>query len=210
MRRRQSTRLAAELRRRLMRTAVVRCAFPGKDPLRPISAADAVSPAIERTRDFLFRPFSWGTYLKLGLVAIVTEGVGRNFNSSSHHGPSPGQGPSIHSPLDIPPQWIAAIVAAVLVALAVSFVVFYLVTRLRFAFFHCLVSNTRLIRPGWWLYGSQAMRFFWLNVVVGFCFLLAALLAVAPFAGRDLAALSAIPLMAAIPISVCCSLSSCL
>ena len=44
--------------------------------MQPISAVDAVSPAIERTREFLFRPFKWSTYLKLGLVAIITEGVG--------------------------------------------------------------------------------------------------------------------------------------
>ena len=29
----------------------------------PISAADAISPAIQRTRTFLFRPFRLGTYL---------------------------------------------------------------------------------------------------------------------------------------------------
>jgi hypothetical protein len=51
-------------------------------------------------------------------------------------------------------------------------VIFYVVTRLRFAFFHCLIHNTKEIRPGWSVYGSQATRFFWLNLGVGFCFLL--------------------------------------
>ncbi len=151
--------------------------------MRAISAADAVSPAIQRTRDFLFRPFTWGTYLKLGLVAIITEGLGSNLRSSSHGGPSTGQGPSIHSPFHLQPEWIAAIVAAVLLAILVSVVVFYLVTRLRFAFFHCLIHNTKEIRPGWWLYGEQAMRFFWLNLVVGFCFLLLVALILIPFIG---------------------------
>jgi len=54
--------------------------------------------------------------------------------------------------------------------------VLYLVTRLRFAFFHCLVRNTKEIRPGWWLYREQAARFFWMNVGVGFCYLLALVL----------------------------------
>ena len=40
--------------------------------MRAISAVDSVSPAIQRTREFLFRPFTWGTYLKLGLVAIIS------------------------------------------------------------------------------------------------------------------------------------------
>ena len=81
--------------------------------MRLISAVDSVSLAIQRTRYFLFRPFRWGTYLKLGLVAIITEGIGSNSGSSKHGGPSPGHGPIINSPFDIPPVWIAAAVAAV-------------------------------------------------------------------------------------------------
>jgi hypothetical protein len=150
--------------------------------MRAISAVDAVSLAIQRTREFLFRPFRLGTFLKLGLVAIITEGLGSNFHSSSHTHQSPGHGPMVNSPFNLRPEWIAAIVAAVLVAILLSIVIFYLITRLRFAFFHCLISNTKEIRPGWWLYGAQAMRFFWLNLVVGFCFLLLLVLVAIPFA----------------------------
>ncbi len=63
--------------------------------MRPISAADSVSLAIHRTREFLFTPFNWGDYLKLGLVAIITEGIGGHAGSSSHGAPSHGQGPMI-------------------------------------------------------------------------------------------------------------------
>ena len=151
--------------------------------MRAISAADSVSPAIQRTREFLFRPFSWGTYLKLGLVAIITEGLGSNFQSSSHgSGTSSGHGPMVTPPFHLAPVWIAAIVAAVLLAIVLSIVVFYLITRLRFAYFHCLIHNTKEIRPGWWIYRTQAMRFFWLNLVVGFCFVLLVVLVAIPFA----------------------------
>jgi type IV secretory pathway VirB2 component (pilin) len=150
--------------------------------MRAISAADAVSPAIQRTKEFLFRPFNWGTYLKLGLVAIITEGFGGNLRSSTHSGESPGHGPIVHSPFNLTPEWIAVIAGAVLVAIVVSIVVFYLVTRLRFAFFHCLIHNTKEIGPGWRLYEAPATRFFWLNLVVGFCFLLVVVLVALPFA----------------------------
>ncbi len=150
--------------------------------MRAISAVDAVSLAIQRTRAFLFRPFKWGTFLKLGLVAIVTEGLGSNFHSGSHANHPSGNGPSVYSPFSLKPEWIAAIAAVVLVAIVLSIAIFYLVTRLRFAFFHCLIHNTKEIRPGWWLYGTQAMRFFWLNLVVGFCFLLLVGLVAIPFA----------------------------
>ncbi|MGC1424354.1 MAG: hypothetical protein WA354_11820 [Terracidiphilus sp.] len=155
--------------------------------MHAMSAADAISPAVLRTKDFLFRPFRWGTFLKLGLVALITEGQGSNFRSStpSSHGgggSSSGQGAMIPSLANIPPLWIAEGVAAILLAFLIAAVIFYLITRLRFAFFHCLVHNTKLIRPGWELYKEQSSRFFWLNVVVGACYLLIVGLIAIPFA----------------------------
>jgi len=174
--------------------------------MQAVSAADSVSLAIQRTRDLLFRPFRWGTYLKLGLVALLTEGVGSNFRSSTSH-----RIPSIHktityatfhsataqitpiqitpiqaapiqaAPIQITPIQVAAIVAAALLAIVLTLVICYLITRLRFAFFHCLIHNTKEIRPGWRLYRAQAARFFRLNVVVGLCFLLMTALVALPF-----------------------------
>jgi hypothetical protein len=87
----------------------------------------------------------------------------------------------INSPFNIPPVWIAAIVVAVLLAMLLSLVAFYLITRLRFAFFHCLTHNIKEIRPGWRLYREQATRFFWLNLGVGVGFLLLVVLVALPF-----------------------------
>ena len=71
--------------------------------MQAVSAADSVSLAIERTREFLFRPFQWSTYLKLGLVAIITEGLGSNFHSSAPHvDHGAGQG-GWHGPSSFPP-----------------------------------------------------------------------------------------------------------
>jgi hypothetical protein len=139
--------------------------------MRAYSAADSVSLAIQRTREFLFAPFNWGTYLKLGLVAIITEGSWSSLRSSSNGGShSSGRGPMISSPPHFPALWIAASVAGILLAIVVTMFVIYLITRLRFALFHCLIHKTKEIRPGWHLYREPASRFFWLNVVVGFCF----------------------------------------
>jgi len=148
--------------------------------MHAFSAADAISPAVDRTRTLLFRPFSWGTFLKLGLVAIITEGLSGNLNS--HHGGGTTEhvpsGPALTS---IPPLWTASIIAALALAILIGLLVFYLVTRLRFAFFHCLIHNTHEIRPGWQIYRSQALRFFWLNVMVGLAFLLVIVLIAIPF-----------------------------
>lgn len=153
--------------------------------MRAISAADAISLAVGRTKELLFRPFNWATYLKLGLVAIITEGISSNLRSSSHsHTPEHGPmgTPHFDTPqFSLPPEWIAAIVVGAIVAIVVGLLIFYLITRLRFAFFECLIHNTREIRPGWHLYKTQALRFFWMNVVVGLCFLLLVALVSLPF-----------------------------
>jgi hypothetical protein len=164
--------------------------------MQPISAVDAVTPAIERTKQFLFRPFKWSTFLKLGLVAIITEVVGRNFRSStSHAGHAAGHGLGADSPFHTPgdltsggwpfhltPQSVVVIAAAVLLAFMIAIFIFYLITRLRFAYFNCLIHNTKEIGPGWRIYSDRASRFFRLNIVVGICFMALLVLAGLPFA----------------------------
>jgi hypothetical protein len=146
------------------------------------SAADAISPAIYRTRQFLFAPpFRWTTFLKLCLVAAITEGLGSNFNSNvnqRNHAPSSPNNFIYH----FTPGMIAAIVAGVIGVVIIGLLIAYLVTRLRFAYFHCLIHNTRELRPGWELYRSQAMRFFLMNIGVGICFLLLLGVIALPFA----------------------------
>ena len=88
----------------------------------------------------------------------------------------------INSPLHIPPLWIAGFIVGFLLIVALSLALFYLITRLRFAYFHCLIHNSREIRPGWHLYRAQAGRFFRMNIVVGLCFLLTILVILMPFA----------------------------
>jgi hypothetical protein len=155
--------------------------------MQPISAVDSVAPAVERTKEFLFRPFKWSTYLKLGLVAIITEGLGSNFHSSSPHvdhggGNGEWHGPASFPPFHCTPACIAMIAAIALMAIILSIFIFYLITRLRFAFFHSLIHNMKEIGPGWRLYRAQATRFFWLNIVVGICFMALLVLVALPFA----------------------------
>jgi len=150
-----------------------------------ISAADAISPAIRRTRNFLFRPFRLGTYLKLCLVAMITEGFGGNTNFSGtggHHSSRHASTLPSYTHGSFKPEWIAASIAALALVMLICFFLYYLITRLRFAYFHCLIHNIREIRPGWHLYREPATRFFWLNVVVGLCFLLLMGLIALPFA----------------------------
>jgi len=150
--------------------------------MRALSAAEAISPAINRTREFLFAPpFRWPTFLKLCLVAAITEGLGTNLQSNANKGHPSGTGGIGSIGMQFSPVIIAAIVAMSLLMLVVVLLIFYVMTRLRFAYFHCLVTKTRLIKPGWNLYRPQANRFFRMNVGVGVCFVLMAGLMVSPF-----------------------------
>ncbi|HEX6771965.1 MAG TPA: hypothetical protein VF126_08055, partial [Acidobacteriaceae bacterium] len=146
-----------------------------------ISAADAISPAIQRTRTFLFRPFRLASFLKLCLVACVTEGIGGNFQFGGTGGHASNHHSNLYPAPTLTAGWITLVVVCVIAAMALGCVVYYLVTRLRFAYFHCLIHNTKEIRPGWRLYNAQAKRFFWLKMAVGFCFLLVMVLVALPF-----------------------------
>jgi hypothetical protein len=149
-----------------------------------LSAADAIAPAVNRTRNYLFRPFELGTYLKICLVAVITEGLGGNFNSSMPGGghranSQPHSGAPLH-PLS--PEMIAVIVACGLLVIVVGVAVYYLVTRLRFALFHCLTTQTKEIGPGWRGYRDQANRFFQLSLVVAVIFVVMLGIIALPFA----------------------------
>ena len=153
------------------------------------SAADAISPAIQRTRIFLFRPFRLGTYLKLCLVAVLTEGSsGGNFNFGNHSWArhSTSSSSNLVTPFSVAtrvrPEWMALLVVFLLVGLVVGLLIAWLITRLRFAYFHCLITNTKEIRPGWHYYSGPATRFFWMNIVVGLCFVALVVVALLPFA----------------------------
>ena len=145
--------------------------------MQVLSAAEAISPALNRTRDFLFRPFHWGTYLKLCAVAVLTEGLG-NFHSSNSGG-SPTSPSSAGFVLN--PGLLTALIVAGILLFILLVALFYVVVRLRFALFHCLVHRVREITPGWHMYREQAMRFFTLTIVVGVGFLAVAAVALAPF-----------------------------
>lgn len=143
-----------------------------------LSATEAISPALNRTRDLLFRPFRWGNYLKLCAVAVLTEGTWANMRSNGNVSPR-GGGP--HVPLNFDPGMIAGLIVLAALGLVFAIVLMYVMVRLRFALFHCLVHRTRELTPGWHLYRQQAMRFFLLSIAVCIGFLAVAAVALAPF-----------------------------
>ena len=151
--------------------------------MRKYSASDAISPAIDRTRHYLFGQFRLGTFLKLCLVAILTDGSGSSFNGNFPSGA--GNSHSTHSFLAWPGSatdlGVLVILPAAMLALALMLWLWYLLVRLRFAYFHCLAYQIKEITPGWRLYAQPAMRMFQLQLVALLIFLAAVALVALPF-----------------------------
>ncbi len=142
------------------------------------SAAQAISPAIERTKQYLFRPFRLGRFFKLTLVALLVEGGATSFNfgggnfpsgSGSHSGSTaPWHMPVFHWPTM--GQWLVVGVVAALIVLPILLLVSYLLIRLRFSFFDCVLRQRDHIGTAWAIYHRQALRYLGLMWVIGLGF----------------------------------------
>jgi hypothetical protein len=135
-----------------------------------LSAIEAISPAVERTRQFLFRPFRWGRFLKLTVVAALTEGGMSSCNFNHGTGNSgvwnhPFHIPQMHFPGM--PFLVGLILGIVLFTIALGILIAYLIIRLRFSFFDCLLRGQDKIGPAWARYHAQAMRYLGLNLCIG-------------------------------------------
>ena len=134
-----------------------------------LSAIDAASPAFERMRAMLFRPFRIKTWIKIGFIgwlAGVTASSGGNFNYRG------GQWPGGHEMDDVWRKihdaiqsihirefiWIIVILATIGLAIGILFV--YLFSRFRFILFDTVMSGNADIGRGWHRYRDQAHRFF--------------------------------------------------
>jgi len=156
--------------------------------MRPYSAAEAITPAVERTKQFLFKPFRLGRFFKLTLVAALTEGglSSCNFNSRLPVGKTGGMPGPMHMPHlpHIPWPGVAAAIGIAIAALAIIIPIWlliaYLVIRLRFSYFDCVLSLEDKIGPAWARFHRQAMRYLGMSICIGLAFL--ALVAVAGYA----------------------------
>jgi hypothetical protein len=143
-----------------------------------LSAAQAISPAIERTKQFLFRPFRLGRFLKLTLVALLTEGGMASCNFGNHlpSGDTPGLNhpfPPLnmpHMPMPAMAVVIGAFIAIAVIGIPIVLLISYLLIRLRFSFFDCVLRQQPFIASSWRLYHRQALRYLGLSVCVGLAF----------------------------------------
>jgi hypothetical protein len=127
--------------------------------MRPLSATEAISPAIEHTKTLL-RPFSLGLWLKLGLVAIFAEMGGQfiapPFGNFSHHGSQTSGIGAIAG--GITPLLVEILVAAAVVGLLIGLGLLYLGSRLQLVLMDLVATRTTFVRPAWHRTASRTWR----------------------------------------------------
>jgi hypothetical protein len=131
--------------------------------MRPLSATECISPAIERTRDVLGRPFRWGTFLKIAAVAFFAELGGSNLNFNF-----PGR--NLHG---IAPGVAAAILAFALIFGVIFFVIglilLYIGSRLQLVLVELVATRQTYVAPMWRKYGTTTWRWIGLKVLFFLC-----------------------------------------
>jgi hypothetical protein len=157
----------------------------------PISAVDCVQPAIQHTREQLFKPFRWGQWSRLALVGILAAELragGCNFNPGpffQHPQKSgdeflprgfPGGLPHI-DPAHLA-QVVALIGVALLVVAVLLLVLLYINSIFRFILFDSVLRRQCSISEGWQRWRHAGGRFFLWQLVFQLVAMLALLIVV--------------------------------
>ena len=130
----------------------------------PISAVDSITPALEHTKQQLFRRFNIGQWTRLAFVGLLAGELGSNGCNRSNF-TFPGQPGGPHLP-GIDPALIAAfITAAVVAGLAIGLIFMYVSSVMRFILFDSVLTRECHIRMGWNRRMGPGWRYFLFKLV---------------------------------------------
>lgn len=163
----------------------------------PVSAVDCVQPALQHTREQLFRPFSFGQWSRLALVGFLAAELhvgGCNFgNTGNWRVPHKNQNEFLQSslphgwppfnPAHIPEhlaQYLGLIVVGVFAIVVLAFVFLYISSVFRFILFDSVLRRHCSIGEGWHKWRRAGGRFFLWQIVfqITACLFLAVLIGV--------------------------------
>lgn len=155
-----------------------------------LSAADALGPAFRRTRMVLVAPFRLGFFLKIALVAALTQ---PGFYSVMISYPLQGAqlaagGAAGHAQRfdfagsgSLAAVGLGLVAVLALVGLVLWILSSYLFCRLRFTLFDLVVYRQGQVREAWRKYGQQTWRYFGVMLLTTFVFLILAAVSAGPF-----------------------------
>jgi hypothetical protein len=133
--------------------------------MRPLSATEAISPAIEHTRALL-QPFSLKLWLKLGLVACLAEAGAQFFfppgGNHSHSSSSSGIG-SVSGAMTS--ATIGVFVVIAIIGILIGLALFYLAARMQLVMMDIVATRTTLVAPVWNRTAPRTWR--WIGLKIG-------------------------------------------
>ena len=135
--------------------------------MRILSATEAISPAFSRTKLVLFTPYRIGRTWKLATTAYLSM-------ASTVFLPWPFIYllfiPFVHQMPGVNSSAVVIILAVVLTLTLIWIVIFYLISRLRFAYFDVVLNHGQFIAPAWRKYGNQSRKWTLFKLLLGtFC-----------------------------------------
>lgn len=138
----------------------------------PVSAVDCVQPALQHTRDQLFRPFRFGQWSRLALAGFLAAELhtsGCNFNGFNFPiGSHPRRGNEFVPPSlpfsHVDParigQFVVGILAAVAAVIVVGLIFLYVGSVFRFILFDSVLRKHCSIGEGWRRWHRAGRRYF--------------------------------------------------
>jgi hypothetical protein len=145
------------------------------------SASEAIWPALLRTYSYLFRPFKLERFLKLATVATLCEGFVISFKFTvSGTFPFEVDAAKLQAFL-FAPDFLPVTVLGAIALVLMGIYALYLVTQLRFAFFHSLIHQTHAMKKSARIYFIETERFFTASALVWLAFLVLGVLAILLF-----------------------------
>ncbi len=147
---------------------------------KPLSAIEAVTPAIEQTKQQLFKPFRFWHWARLALVVVVTwdfsGGGGGNFNIPFPDDKRKEDFALFAAPdfkLEKVMEYLPWIILGVGILLALVLVFMFIASVFRFVLFESVLRNKCEIRAGWKRWQEQGYSYFLWALCLGFSVLLA-------------------------------------
>ena len=146
----------------------------------PLSAVDVISPAFERMRQHLFRPFQLSQWFRLAVVGILAGEMGTGGGLGGRFpGPSSQQGPVLQG-MNLPfgggPLFIALVCLLVLLAVVLGIAFIYISCRMRFVLFDSVLTGKCRIRDFWRRRGDVAFRYFVWQILFVLCIIIGMIL----------------------------------
>ena len=139
-----------------------------------ISVIDPISPAIERVKTILFRPFDIGKWFVIGFcawLAYLGEGGVPNFNfpgGRQRHGAPAEVFNNAKEAIIENLFWILPLaITIIVIIIVIGLVITWLSSRGRFMFLHCVALNKAEVVVPWHRFKKQGNSLFLFRIVLG-------------------------------------------